>query len=410
MLPRVLKTVKVSPFDFGVGNDRKLLIEVGERSFIVSPALGALAAALRESGELDHIRGELGSALGRRPCNDEICHAISQLPRSLFIAENESPATSDWLFLIRRPLLQESYTNHLAGGLKWLFDPWIVSFVGCASAALFAFVLAHYSLQDITSSDSALASVLVVILLIACAFAHELGHAAACARFGVQPGHIGFGLYAVFPVLYVDVSRAWRLSAKQRAAVDVGGIYMQCILVTLLSPFLLNAVARPHVAIIITCNFYWILYNLNPVFKTDGYWLIADLAGVPNLRQRTLRFFVETLHSNGRPETISDSRSKIIYFIYGALVLSYVVGFALSVPVLCSRYILPRFAAAIADWSESAELFRSANLKEALERAFGASVQTAVAVVPVILIVLLAIRGCIAFIHHITKIREGQAR
>ena len=400
----------MSPFDFGVGNDRKLLIEVGERSFIVSPALGALAAALRESGELDHIRGELGLALGRQPCNDEICHAISQLPRSLFLAENESPATSDWLFLIRRPLLKESHTNYLAGGLKWLFDSRIVSFVGCASAALFAFVLAHYSLQDITSSNSALASVLVVILLIASAFAHELGHAAACARFGVQPGHIGFGLYAVFPVLYVDVSRAWRLSAKQRAAVDVGGIYMQCILVTLLSPFLLNAVTRPHVVIIITCNFYWMLYNLNPVFKTDGYWLIADLAGVPNLRQRTLRFFVDALHSNGRSETISDSRLKIIYFTYGALVLSYVVGVALSVPVLCSRYILPNVAAAIADWSESAELFRSANLKEALERAFGASVQTATAVVPVILMVLLAIRGCVAFIHHIIKGREGPAR
>lgn len=403
IFPRILKTVKVSPFDLGVGIDRKMLIEVGDKSYIVSPALGVLTIALCKSGEIECIREELGQVLGRRPCDDEINHAISQLPRALFAAENESPVSSDWLFLIRQPLIDEGQTARLVSGLKWLFDKRIVSFVICASILLFTFVFAYYRHKYDITQNSALVSAFVVSVLTLSAFAHELGHAAACARFGVQPGHIGFGLYAFFPVLYVDVSRAWRLSAKQRAAVDLSGIYMQCILVILMSPLLLSAIARPPTAIIITYNLFWIFYNLNPVFKTDGYWLIADLVGVPNLRQKTVNFFISAFNSNYGYEAMSNSRSKIIYFIYGALVFFYLIGFALSIPIFLSRDFLPSLNITIDSWREAVELFRSNNVNGAFAKVFEVSLQTAIVVFSALLMLLLVIRVCSTAIQYIDK-------
>lgn len=65
----------------------------------------------------------------------------------------------------------------------------------------------------------------VALITIAAAFLHEFGHASALARHRCNNVEIGLGLYLRFPVLYTDVSEAWRLAPLQRALVDVGGLY-----------------------------------------------------------------------------------------------------------------------------------------------------------------------------------------
>ncbi len=121
---------------------------------------------------------------------------------------------------------------------------------------------------------------LVTILL------HELGHLAACHRWHCPHGPLGVGLYFFYPVFYVDVTAAWRLNRHQRAIVDVGGVYIQllCVPFALLLFWLTQ---DPTYLMLIAVIDLVILGNFEPFMKLDGYWLLSDLTGVPNLHART---------------------------------------------------------------------------------------------------------------------------
>ena len=124
-------------------------------------------------------------------------------------------------------------------------------------------------------------------ILMASFLLHELGHLAACRRWRCPHGPLGFGLYFFNPVFYVDVTAAWRLSRRQRAVIDLGGVYVQLVFISILwlctgfrhdATFLL--------AILVTDLI--VLGNFEPLIKLDGYWLLSDLAGVPNLHARAM--------------------------------------------------------------------------------------------------------------------------
>jgi putative peptide zinc metalloprotease protein len=115
---------------------------------------------------------------------------------------------------------------------------------------------------------------------------HELGHLAACHRYQCDHGPLGFGLYFFNPVFYVDVTAAWRLPRRQRAVVDIGGMYLQ-LLCTPLFWLLFQVTSDITYLLAIAVIDLMILGNLEPLMKLDGYWLLSDLTGVPNLHNRT---------------------------------------------------------------------------------------------------------------------------
>jgi putative peptide zinc metalloprotease protein len=97
---------------------------------------------------------------------------------------------------------------------------------------------------------------------------------------------LGFGLYFFNPVFYVDVTAAWRLNRFQRAAVDAGGIYIQLLFAPIcLALFWATGDATYLLAIMVIDLI--LVGNLEPFMKLDGYWLLSDLTGVPNLHART---------------------------------------------------------------------------------------------------------------------------
>jgi putative peptide zinc metalloprotease protein len=117
---------------------------------------------------------------------------------------------------------------------------------------------------------------------------HELGHLGACVRYNASHGGVGIGLYWCVPVFFAEVHGAWRLARRQRAAVDVGGIYLQGAYVLLLGALYL-ATSAPAVLSAIVCSHFLMLHTLNPVLKYDGYWLLSDLTGTPNLHRHVRR-------------------------------------------------------------------------------------------------------------------------
>lgn len=110
---------------------------------------------------------------------------------------------------------------------------------------------------------------LVIILL------HELGHATAAYRFGIEPQEIGFGLYFIFPVFYTNVTCIWSLSVRERIVVNLAGIYFQLIANLPLLLLFYTGICNTVSFVLITANTIGLLSALNPFLRYDGYWLFS---------------------------------------------------------------------------------------------------------------------------------------
>jgi putative peptide zinc metalloprotease protein len=167
-------------------------------------------------------------------------------------------------------------------------------------------------------------------LFVLSCLAHELGHAGACARFGVRPGSIGLALYLVFPVFYSDVSRIWRLNRRQRIAVDVGGLYVQCLCgagYALLYLQTHSAAFFLAVSLISAAA----LLDLNPLFRFDGYWIVSDALGVSGLHSQVLRTLRRFTGCAVTPAPVWPSGTAAAVAIYSSIALAAWVWFAIRI-------------------------------------------------------------------------------
>jgi len=139
---------------------------------------------------------------------------------------------------------------------------------------------------------------------------HELGHAFTATRYGVQVPTMGVAFFLLTPLLFTDVSDAWRLSSrKQRLLISAAGVITELIiacLATLLWGFLPEGPTRDITLILASTS--WVMslgVNLNPLIKFDGYYLLSDLIGIDNLQQRSFALgkwkMRELLFSPGLP-------------------------------------------------------------------------------------------------------------
>ena len=118
----------------------------------------------------------------------------------------------------------------------------------------------------------------IAALILFSSFFHEIGHASACSYFGEKAKGIGLGIYLNFPVFYTDVSGIWKLSRKKRMVVNFAGTYFQ--LIFLLPCFAVYFLTGSQVA-------KYLIYTINLNF----YWIMSDLIGIPNLRDKSNWFF-----------------------------------------------------------------------------------------------------------------------
>jgi putative peptide zinc metalloprotease protein len=183
--------------------------------------------------------------------------------------------------------------------VKGLFHPVVLLATALFVAAMWAFVLVRFDefrqrlpeLRDVLASDSLL---LMWTVIAAVKALHELGHAFACKRFGGECHEIGVALMIFSPSLYCDVSDAGRLPSRwARMAIGAAGMLVELALSAaafaiwwntregLLHDLCFTVFAVTQVSVI--------AFNLNPLLRLDGYYILCDWVGVPNLRQKADR-------------------------------------------------------------------------------------------------------------------------
>ena len=157
---------------------------------------------------------------------------------------------------------------------------------------------------------------------------HEMAHAMACKRFGGECREIGLMFLVGVPCLFCDVSDAWMLPQRwQRILVSAAGILAELTLAAIAAIVWLFTVDGPLrdvcVTVMVVCSVTTVLFNGNPLLRYDGYYMLSDAVGIPNLsaeatgllREWTRRFF----WASPLPQAFDFSRRNILVATYGLL-------------------------------------------------------------------------------------------
>ncbi|MFK7734396.1 MAG: HlyD family efflux transporter periplasmic adaptor subunit [Pirellulaceae bacterium] len=120
---------------------------------------------------------------------------------------------------------------------------------------------------------------------------HELGHGYVCKHFGGRVPEMGCKLIAGMPLAYMDATSAYSFPKRaHRIAVMLGGMYFE-VLVAIPATFLWAFLPDTFLGscayqLIFMAGVATVFFNANPLMKYDGYFILSDVLGIPNLRSK----------------------------------------------------------------------------------------------------------------------------
>jgi putative peptide zinc metalloprotease protein len=231
----------------------------------------------------------------------------------------------------------EKMLERLLNPLNFLFHPNAV-YLGLFLIFLslgYAYLHQGEWLQETHALVHGFGLVLLYFSFLVVAFVHETGHSLTCRRYGGKVKEMGFMLIYFAPAFYSNVSDAYFFPKKEeRMYVGLAGLYFQFLFAafaTFMWYFAIpGSLFKLACASIIGLNGFTALWNLNPLIKLDGYYVLNDFLEVVNLRARSFHYFKLLFEKFALdlPSAIQElndisPRLKKIYFWYGLLGISY---------------------------------------------------------------------------------------
>lgn len=171
---------------------------------------------------------------------------------------------------------------------------------------------------------------------------HELGHALICKRLGGDVHSMGVGLVMFTPLPFVDATSAWGFRDRvDRLLVGLGGMIVELFMAAVAVVVWVNT--APGTLHGVAYNMMWIasistlVFNLNPLVRFDGYYIMVDLLDLPNLHQRSKDQLVYLIESwvYGIPDLVGPAfsdREAIWLTAYG--IVSGLYRFSLIAAVI----------------------------------------------------------------------------
>ena len=178
-------------------------------------------------------------------------------------------------------------THRLTDPFRFLFRPVMAAVVVMAFAAVVVWVFFERGLgaSAYEAFERPHLLLLVFVMTVLSGGFHEFGHAAAARYSGAEPGVMGAGLYLVWPAFYTDVTDSYRLGKAGRVRTDLGGLYFNAIVAVLTFGWWWVS-GWEALLLLVATQVLQMVQQLLPLLRFDGYHLLADLAGVPDLYQR----------------------------------------------------------------------------------------------------------------------------
>ncbi|HEX8310800.1 MAG TPA: biotin/lipoyl-binding protein [Chthoniobacteraceae bacterium] len=180
---------------------------------------------------------------------------------------------------------------------------------------------------------------------------HELGHACVCRRLGGEVHVIGLMLMIFTPVPYVDTTSSWAFRSRwKRALVGAAGMIVEMFVAAVAAvvwaytaPGVVNSLAYN---VILVASVSTLMFNINPLMRFDGYYILSDLLDIPNLQARATKqvthLFERYLFGCKQSHSQAWTRKEATWLsIYGMSSFGYrLLVFAAILLFLAERFLL----------------------------------------------------------------------
>lgn len=321
----------------------------------LSELLHLVLAQLGTGRDRVEVADAVSEAFGRRLTPEGLDHLVRTklVPAGLAVDTSAAvpppppPRAKPLLALrLKVTLLPASAVRRVATAIAPLFWRPVVAMALAALVGLDVTLLARgdllRSLGPTLADPGALAALYALLLL--GILVHELGHAAACHYGGARPGPIGAGLYVVFPAFYTEVSDSYRLDRAGRLRTDLGGLYLNvwCLLV---AGGAYLATDEPMLLVLVAVMHAQAAQQLLPTLRFDGYYVLADLAGVPDLFARVRPVLTSLLPGRPTHPRVAELRPAARRLVVGWVVVVVPLLAALVVWLMWSSPVIVATAA-----------------------------------------------------------------
>lgn len=264
------------------------------------------------------------------------------------------------ILFLKIPLVNpDAFLTRTINLVKWIFTPHFFALWSAMMLAAGFIVVKRWG--EITEPIQGLLAtqnlVLMWVTLIGLKIFHEFGHAYCCKHFGGHVPEMGAFMILFTPCAYVDATASWGFNHKRhRVYVCLAGIYFECIIACLAifvwafsAPGLVKSAAYN---VIFLATVVTVLFNINPLMRYDGYYVLSDMVEIPNLRARSTNYVIAILKRVvfGVPigQAVRSFSERAILFSYGVCASIYKVTLMLAISaVIASKVFLGGVALAV---------------------------------------------------------------
>ncbi|HEX8036256.1 MAG TPA: hypothetical protein VF510_20530 [Ktedonobacterales bacterium] len=283
--------------------DRQWLVQRGNRFIQITEVLYRTLEQVDGNNDLDQIAAGVCVAIDRTVTPEQIAQLVhTRLIPLRLVAPVGMPTSADkppsmamppsaLQLNLRLKVLGPQYIEPITRVLQILFaPPLLFPLLVAAVAAQWWLYSVHglvRALQE-TIFTPALLLIILAIALLSTIF-HEFGHASALHYGGGRVRSMGVGIYLIYPALYTDVTDSYRLSRAAKVRTDLGGVYFHMLFA--LAIIVISKVTHIEFLLVTVLLIdFAIISQLTPIVRMDGYWMLCDLAGVPDFFSQAAPF------------------------------------------------------------------------------------------------------------------------
>ncbi|MDO5554024.1 MAG: biotin/lipoyl-binding protein [Planctomycetia bacterium] len=232
----------------------------------------------------------------------------------------------------------DTLLNRMIPWFRWCFHP--VTLVFCLLLMLSALILVGAEFDQFRAKLPdfqqffGMKNIFLLSLCLACTkVIHEFGHGLTCKHFGGECHEMGVMILVLTPCLYCNASDSWMLPSKwQRMAIGMAGVFVECTIAaiaTFLWWFSKEGVLHYLcINIMFISSISTVIFNINPLLRYDGYYVLADLLEIPNLRQKATQVLTRKcsnwfLGMEQQDDPFMPKRNQMLFALYTIAAVMY---------------------------------------------------------------------------------------
>ena len=327
------------------------------RYFRVSAAAWRIARRFDGARTSHEIAQELTRQGPKTTTAEDVAGVARGLQRLGLLGSGRAGAAPrrSWLQIRWSLLDPDRFLGGLLALVRPLFSvPALVGMLGLIAWAGILHVVDHRAMvETLRSSLRGAGPVWIVVATTLSLTLHELAHGLTAKRLGAEVHEMGLLLLSlVVPCAYTDISDAYLLPRKRdRIIVSLAGTIADLLTWALASVLVFHlqptgVLQQILGAWMLTTGIRSLGFNLNPLLKLDGYYVLVDLLEMPNLHARSravLSWRVRRLlrldaRSHHHPDV--PSRERTILEIYGWMSALYIAALLSCVGVALSAWAI----------------------------------------------------------------------